>query len=176
MAARNQRIRTEIVRGHSFASVAARFQLSDRQVRNIWKQRTEVDRSESGVDAQQAIQDEIDFLDALMSEAVERGEATEHDGVWLGSLRLRLEIRRQQIELRRLYGLLPRGYDQIELQARLVELIASITAVLERHNVPEAVFREIDELRRAEETAAQQTLTPALLPAPQDHGTGSRPS
>jgi hypothetical protein len=167
LGARNERIRTELIRGHRPATVARRYGISERQVRNVWKQRGEAAQAaeRARVDARQAVQDEIEFLDVMLADCLERGEKTEHDGVWLGLMRTQLDIRRQRRELLSLYGLLPRGYEQVQLQERLGELIAAVVATLVRHKVPDAVLRDIDALRDAESTASEQELTPRLLPA-----------
>lgn len=103
-------------------------------------------------------------FDALLAECVERGDQTDNDSVWLGAIRTQLEIRRRRREFLSLYGLLPRGYGQIQLQERLGELIAGVTGILERHSVSEDVLRDIDALRDAEERVADESLTPRLLP------------
>ena len=148
IAARNQQIRLELTKGHTFATVAVRHDLSERQVRNIWDERKQLDSSDPRDNPQLAIRDEIEFYDALLAECVERGEATKNDSVWLGSIRTRAEIRARRFELMRLYGLLPDGYLALEYQNTFREVVEMICNALDDLDNADAILEELVETLR----------------------------
>src|SRR4051812_46230464 len=89
---RDHRIRVDLAKGLAWTTVADRYGLTERQIRNIWRDRTSSQLFHADLDPEQELHDELNLLAALMSEAAELGELTMNDAVRLGTIRTRLAI------------------------------------------------------------------------------------
>jgi hypothetical protein len=162
---RDHRIRVDLAKGLAWVTVAERYGLTERQLRNIWRDRTSSQLFHAKLDPEQELRDELELLAALMAEAAELGELTLNDAVRLGTIRTRLAIQERRIELKRLYGVLPWGHEHLQLRSQVEEMIDSLIEILTRHRVSEAVYEDIALLSEAEHEQSRKRLRSPLLPA-----------
>src|SRR5262245_57253806 len=104
--ARDGRVVADRARGFSWATVAGRHGLSERQCISIWKARLAAEPLEE-VDLREALLEAAAQLDAAIEDCSLLAEATANDAVRLGAIKARLAAMQQKHELLRLAGLLP---------------------------------------------------------------------
>jgi hypothetical protein len=161
---RDHKIRVDLAKGHALTTVSERYGLTERQLRNIWRDRTNSELFNAQLNPEEELQDELDLLAALMAESAELAELTLNDAVRLGTIRTRLAIQERRIELKRLYGVLPWGHEHLKLRSQVEEMIDSLVEILARHQVPDEVYRELAQLADSEHEQARKTLRSPLLP------------
>ena len=104
--ARDGRIVADRARGLTWATVAARYELYERQCVAIWKARLAAEPLEE-VDPREALLEAAAQLDAAIEELALLAEATANDAVQLGAIKARLTAMQQNHDLLRLAGPLP---------------------------------------------------------------------
>ena len=105
-AARNAELVRRRLAGLSVRTLATLFEISERQVRNIWNNR-ERPEIEGGADPLGGFLDQLDFIEADIEELTRVIASTDNEHRRLEAIRQRSELRQRRFDLLRDYGLIP---------------------------------------------------------------------
>lgn len=147
---RDARLVADRARGLGWTKLGEKYGITVRQCQNIWADRGPSEpKAESDPVAE--LRDEIDFLDAAIEEYAELAQDTANDSIHLGAIKARVDAQKRRIELKRLYGLLPRDGEHT-LMAEIAELFDIVFLILERRGVGWEIQQEIiDAFKRPDE-------------------------
>ena len=142
-AARNGHVVRDRARGMSWPSIAAKYELTERQCRRIVSEFRESEPSLCETDPVEAVEDMLHAYDAAISELVELADRTRNDSVALGAIRERLRAVESKFTLMRAVGVLPHDLHGLPVQLEALEVGRLIVDVLDRNDVAEPVMDEI---------------------------------
>jgi hypothetical protein len=134
--ARDGHIVADRARGLTWATVADRHGLSERQCIAIWKDRLAAQPLEE-VDPREALLEAVAQLDAAIEDCSLLAETTANDAVRLGSIKTRLAAMREKHDLLRLAGLLPYSPQAARTESEIWQMADEAVRVFEKYAVPD---------------------------------------
>lgn len=136
---RDAQIVADRARGLQWATISARYGLSERQCREIWKTYRATKREIFDERPEDAIIDVVASIDAVIEDLALVAESAKHDAVRLGAVKARLAAIRQRAEVLCAVGVLPEPAHF----AALVEydrVIETIMGVFRENGVEDHVY------------------------------------
>jgi hypothetical protein len=143
--ARDGRIVADRARGLTWATIAGRHGLSERQCIAIWKERLAAHHLE-GPDPREALLEAAEQLDAAIEDCALLAEATAHDAVRLGAVKARLAAMREKQDLLRLAGLLPCSPQAARTESDIRRITEELIRIFEKFDVPIEATEEVVEV------------------------------
>ena len=142
-ARRNAQVFSARARGLTWPTIAAQFNLSQRQCRRIFAEHREATGSLADLDASEIVRDTLDAFDAAIEDLALLAGSTAHDGTKLGAIRARLDAVTSRWELLRAIGVLPANLERLWPELDVDRVARRILDVLDSHQIPLEVQQEI---------------------------------
>ena len=144
--ARDAEIAAARASGLTWATIAARFDLTERQCRSIVRSLRAADPLFDDHDALDTVRETLEMLDALVEKFAMVAATAKHDAVQLGALKGQLAAVVRLFELEQAVGLVPFDLRLLKRQLEVDEMIEVVVDVLHRHDPSGAAA---DDLLRA---------------------------
>jgi hypothetical protein len=142
-ADRDRRIVADRAAGLTWATVAARNGLAERQCRNIVAKHREEQPPPWEHDPLEVLQEQLEQLDALVERLALVAEESGHDAVRLGALKSQLIALQQRRELLQATGLLPRILGLIGQEIDMRRMTDDAVRVLKQHDVSQELADDL---------------------------------
>jgi chorismate mutase len=140
---RNAEVFNARARGWSWPTIAAQFNLSERQCRRVVAEYREATGSLADLDASEIVRDTLEAYDAAIEDLALLADETAHDGTKLGAIRARLDAVKSRWELMQAIGVLPADLGQLWPEFDAARVARQIVDVLDNHQVSPEVQQEI---------------------------------
>ena len=139
---RDDRIVADRARGLTWATIAERHGVSDRQARAIWKERLTAEPLES-LDGLDAITEALLQVEAAIEDLALLAETTRNDPVRLGAIRARLEAQRDRVTLLRLGGYMPATWRAAMTEADIRRMTDTFGEIFRRDDVSDELLHDL---------------------------------
>lgn len=141
--ARDNQIVAARMRGLSWATIAANYELSERQCQTILADYRASHPRLRERNPIEIVDDMLDIYQGAQEELAEISATTTHAATRVGAIRTRLDAQAAQINLLMLVGVLPRDLGQLRLDLDVHELARKTLAVFDAFDVPVEAKREL---------------------------------
>jgi len=141
-ARRDERIVADRARGLRWSTIAQKHNLSERQAREVWRERLSAEHLES-LDGRDAIAEALLQIEAAIEDLALLAQTTNNDPVRLGAIRARLDAMGDRVTPLRVGGYLPRTWRDAMVEANFRTMSENIVEVLEKHGVFNAVAGDL---------------------------------
>jgi hypothetical protein len=131
------------MRGLSWATIAATYELSERQCQTILADYRASHPRLRERDPIEILDDMLDRYESAQEELALVSATTKHDATRVGAIRTRLDVLAAQANLLMLVGVLPRDLGQLRQDLDVRDLAQKTLAVFDAHNVPVEAKREL---------------------------------
>jgi hypothetical protein len=142
-ARRNAEVFSARARGLTWDTLAAQFNLSERQCRRVVTEHRAAAGSLGDLDVGDVVRDTLDGFEAAIEELALLADSTNHDGTKLGAIRARLDAVKSRLELMQAIGVLPGDLRQLWPEFDAARVACQIVDVLDNHQVSPEVQQEI---------------------------------
>jgi hypothetical protein len=159
---RDALVAADRARGLTWATIGERHGLSDRQCRAIVKERRASQPLLRDHDAEDAVREALEQLDALIEKFALLADRASHSGVKLGALKAQATTLGARFTLMQQVGLLPHNLRAVSRDAEMRETLQVVMETVER-NDPDGIM--LDELLVALEPI-RQTWKPVYAGTP----------
>lgn len=141
--ARDRRIVLDRGRGLSWATIAERHDLSERQCRTVWEQRRTAGQELGEREPVEELRDLIDEIDAAGEACALLIESTKNDSVKVAAIKARLTVLGRKFELLHACGLLPRDLARLGAELDLRQLESAMLTVFDDHGVSDEAAQDL---------------------------------
>ena len=139
---RGAEIVADRARGLRWATIAEKHSLSERQAREVWRERLSAEHLES-LDGREAIIEALGQVEAGIEDLALLAQTTNNDSVRLGAIRARLDLMGRRVTLLRMGGYLPFTPRDAMVEANFRRTGEAIIEVMEKHGVLDDVADDL---------------------------------
>jgi hypothetical protein len=143
---RDDQIVTARMRGLSWSTIAATYDLSERQCQEILTDYRESHPRLRERDPIDILDDMLDRYDAAQEELALVSATTRHDATRVGAIRTRLDALAAQANLLMAVGVLPRNLGVLRDDIDAREIARALVGVIERYDIPHEAQQDVLDL------------------------------